>query len=370
MHQDSGAKGPMGPSTSDMAGPWGQDPDGPGDGKGGGDAPSGKRGSPWLPDGDGAEPAGRGPGSGRRGPNFDDLLKRGPFGPKLPGMPTDRRVWLWGALGIALLWLGFTVMHRLEPEEDGVITRFGAYSRTVGPGIQWTLPFPIERLERVASRRIQTENIPDGTTPNLVLTGDANIINLAYSVRWKVNRPELFVFQLDGPRATIRAAAETAMRATMANFTLSQAIGSGRTEIEIQVQQRMQSILNQYGAGVTVDGVSIRDSAPPTEVEDAFNEVNVAQQRAEGSINEARAYAAQVTSQAEGAAAEFDRIYEQYRQAPEVTRRRIYYETMEQIMTRSEKTIIGSGNAIPYLPLPPVTRAAPAAPAVEARAQP
>lgn len=339
------------------AGPWGQEPGGEEPAKGANDAPGGRRGSPWLPDGDG----GGGSREPRSGRGLDDLLKRGPFGPKLPGMPSDRRVWLWGAIAVAVLWLAFTSIHRLDPEEDGVITRFGAYSRTVGPGIQWTLPFPIERLERVASRRIQTENIPDGTTANLVLTGDANIINLAYSVRWKVSRPELFVFQVDAPQATIRAAAESAMRATMANFTLSQAIGSGRTEIEVQVQRRLQAILNQYGLGVLVDGVSIRDSAPPNEVEEAFNEVNVAQQRAESALNDARAYAAQVTSQAEGAAAEFDRIYEQYRQAPEVTRRRIYYETMEQIMTRSEKTIIGSGTAVPYLPLPPVTRTPPAA---------
>lgn len=354
-------------------GPWGDDP-GSGDGNASGNDPGGNGGggdgrkpSPWLPGRGASGPGGKPSGPGR----FDDMLKRGPFGPKLPGMPTDRRVWLWGGVILLALWAGLTSVHRLDPEEDGVITRLGSYSRTVGPGISMTLPFPLERLQRVPARRIQTEDIPAGTTRNLVLTGDANIINLAYSVRWKVNRPEQFVFQVDSPRDTIRAAAESAMRATVANFTLAQAIGSGRTDIELQVQQRLQTILNFYRVGVQIDGVSIRDSAPPSEVEEAFNNVNVAQQDAESFMNGARAYAAQVTSQAEGAAGEFDRIFEQYRQSPEVTRRRLYYETMEAVLTRSEKTIIGSGNVVPYLPLPALDRGAartaaqPAAPASE-----
>lgn len=345
-------------------GPWGDEPAGSGEPTGGAGSGDGRKPSPWLP--------GRGkPGLGgnRSGPGrFDDMLKRGPFGPKLPGMPTDQRVWLWGAIILVVIWAALTSFHRLDPEEDGVITRLGSYSRTVGPGVSMTLPFPLERLQRVPARRIQTEDIPDGTTRNLVLTGDANIINLAYSVRWKVDRPEQFVFQVASPRDTIRAAAESAMRATVANFTLAQAIGSGRTDIELQVQQRLQSILNFYRVGVQIDGVSIRDSAPPSEVEEAFNNVNVAQQDAESYLNRARAYAAQVTSQAEGAAAEFDRIYEQYRQAPEVTRRRLYYETMEAVLTRSDKTIIGSGNVVPYLPLREMERRA--APVTETPAAP
>lgn len=358
---DDPLSGPRGPISSDMAGgPWGDEPaEGAPAGSGGDDGTrsgDGRKPSPWLPGRGTTGQGGRSAGSSR----LDEVLKRGPFGPKLPGMPNDQRVWTWAGVILLLLWAGLTGFHRLDPEEDGVITRLGSYSRTVGPGISATLPFPFERLQRVPARRIQTEDIPDGTTRNLVLTGDANIINLAYSVRWKVNRPEQFVFQVDSPRDTIRAAAESAMRATVANFTLAQAIGSGRTDIELQVQQRLQAILDFYRVGVQIDGVSIRDSAPPSEVEEAFNNVNVAQQDAESFLNEARAYAAQVTSQAEGAAAEFDRIYEQYRQSPEVTRRRLYYETMEAVLTRSDKTIIGSGNVVPYLPLSAMERRAPA----------
>ena len=345
------------------AGPWGDDDQSGGDSSSSGGR--GKKGSPWLPGGGNSDGSGKGPAR----PGFDEILRRGPFGPNMPQIPGGRKAWLWGALGVVGLLLVTTSVHILEPQEDGVITRLGSYSRTVGPGINLTLPFPFETLIKVPSRTVRTEDIPSGQAQNLVLTGDANIINLAYTVRWKVGRPDLYVFQVEGPEETIRAAAESAMRATVANFTLAQTIGTGRTDIELQVQRRLQTILNRYQMGVLIDGVSIRESAPPADVQAAFDSVNVAQQDAESFLNEARAYASSVTSSAEGAAAEFDRIYEQYRQAPEVTRRRIYYETMEQVLTPSEKTIINSNSVVPYLPLPGVQRRTPptaAQPATEA----
>ncbi|MEQ1510031.1 MAG: protease modulator HflK [Sphingopyxis sp.] len=339
--------GPSGPEIVEMAaGPWG-----------GEDAPEGEngeapppKGSPWLPGGE----AGRGNGARSRG--FDEILKRSPFGPGLPQFSGGGKIWRWTLLAIALLWIGLTSVHSLEPEEDGVITRFGSYSRTVGPGVSLTLPLPIERLIKVPSRRVVTENIPANAGQNLVLTGDASIINLAYSVRWTVKQPERYVFQVEGQSETIRAAAESAMRASVANFTLAQAIGSGRTDIELQVARRLQAILDYYRMGVRIDGVSIRDSGPPTEVEAAFNQVNAARQTAESAANQARGYAARVVRQAEGEAADFDTIYEQYRQSPEVTRRRLYYETMEAVLTPSDKTIVASGGTVPYLPLPQVQR--------------
>lgn len=327
-------------------GPWGDDDKN--EGTNGENPPP--KGSPWLPGGAGGE------GGGQRPRGFDDMLRRNPFGPGLPTMPGGRRFWLWGALGVLLLWVAITSIHILEPEEDGVITRLGSYSRTVGPGVSITLPSPLERLVKVPSRRVVTENIPEGETQNLVLTGDANIINLAYSVRWTVKQPERYVFQVEGQSETIRAAAESAMRASVANFTLAQAIGSGRTAIEIQVAQRLQILLDYYRMGVRIEGVSIRESGPPSEVEEAFNQVNAARQQAESAANEARGYAARVVRQAEGDAADFDRVYEQYRLSPDVTRRRLYYETMEAVLTPSEKTVIASGGTVPYLPLPPVER--------------
>ena len=349
---------------ADSNSPWGG---GGNDDSGGGDKP---KGSPWLP------PTGRGGGGGgggggpRRPGGLDDMLRRGPFGPQMPKLPGGRNAWALIGGGFVALWIAFTSIHILDAGEEGVVTRLGSYSRTMGPGFQLTLPSPIERLEKVSTLGIRTINIPEGAAQNLVLTGDANIINLAYTVRWNVRDPERFLFQIDQPADTVKNAAESAMRATIANFTLAQSIGSGRDAIETQVQTRLQTILDGYNSGIRIEGIAIRDSAAPAEVEEAFNRVNAAQQRSESFLNDARAYAAQVTAQAEGNAAEFDRIYAEYRLAPEVTRRRLYYETMERVLERSEKTVIDSGGVVPYMALPEARRrsAQPATPAAPAPA--
>ncbi len=333
-----------------VGGPWGDD----GSGDDGAKAPGDKgrpprKGSAWLPDENG--PA-------RPQAGLDSLWKGRGFGGDLPPALHGINWWKWGGIMLAALWIVGTSVHRLEAEEEGVVTRFGSYSRTVGPGISLTLPAPFESMIKIPARRIQTIDIPGSDAQNLVLTGDANIINLAYTVRWSVKQPRLFAFQLNSPETAIRSAAESAMRSTVANFNLAQAIGSGQTEISRDVEQRLQAILDYYRSGVRVEDVSIRVSAPPSEVEDAFNSVNVARQNSEAAINGARGFAAQLVSAAQGDAAEFDRIYAQYRLAPQVTRRRLYYETMEQVLRSSEKTIIDSDNVVPYLPLPEARRTA------------
>lgn len=338
------------PTLSMVGGPWGDD----GSGDDGAKAP-GERGrpprkaSPWLPDEN---------GPGRPNGGFDSLWKGRGFGGNLPPMVQGVNWWKWGGILLVALWIVGTSVHRLEAEEEGVVTRLGSYSRTVGPGISLTLPAPLESMIKIPARRIQTIDIPGSDAQNLVLTGDANIINLAYTVRWSVKQPRLFAFQLNNPETAIRSAAESAMRSTVANFNLAQAIGSGQTEISRDVEQRLQAILDYYRSGVRVEDVSIRVSAPPNEVEEAFNNVNVARQNSEAAINGARGFAAQIVNAAQGDAAEFDRIYEQYRLSPQVTRRRLYYETMEQVLRPSEKTIIDSNNLVPYLPLPEARRTA------------
>ncbi len=352
----STADGPIGPpppSTADSNSPWGGGDDA-GDTKGTEPA----RGSPWLPPRGGT--GGGGGGGPRRPQGLDDLLKRSPFGPQMPRMPGGRNLWGAVAGGIALLWVATTSIHMLDAGEEGVVTRLGSYSRTLQPGLALTLPAPIERVDKVVLRERQVD-IPGGTAQNLVLTGDANIINLGYRVRWNVRDPERYLFQVNDPDNTVRDAAESAMRATIANFTLAQALTSGRAEIETQVQRRLQAILDRYGSGIRVVGVSILASVPPAEVEEAFNEVNAAQQQAEGFQNSARANAQQILQRAQGDAGEFDLIYEQYRLAPEVTRRRLYYETMERVLRPAEKTVVESGGTVPYLALPDARRRAPEA---------
>jgi membrane protease subunit HflK len=192
-----------------------------------------------------------------------------------------------------------------------------------------------------------------------MLTGDQNIVDLDYSVRWDINNPQNYAFQIANPVETVRATAESAMRAVIATTTLDDAIGSGRTGIEIRVQDMMQQILDSYKAGVRIQGVAIKQAAPPSQVMDDFKLVSAAQQEAQGMTNQARGYAQQVLAHAQGEAAAFDKVYEQYKLAPEVTRRRMYYETMETVLSKTDKTIVQAPGVVPYLPLPSGARRLP-----------
>ena len=278
------------------------------------------------------------------------------------GLPPGRgrSIWIYALLGFVALWLVFTSIHRVGPQERGVVTTLGDYSRTLGPGMHVTFPVPIDRVETLDVDNVRRISMPTaGTGENLVLTGDQNIVDLAYSVRWNVRDPEQYLFQIANPDDTIPEVAESAMRAVVANFTLDQAIGEQRGLIESRVQELMQRVLDGYRAGVRVQGVEIRQAAAPAAVNEAFNAVIEAQQRSQSALNQARSYASQVTARAQGDAAQFDRVYEEYRQAPEVTRRRIYYETMEQVLSKVDKTVIEASGVTPYLALPEVNRSNP-----------
>ncbi len=349
-HNES--KGPWDlPGSGDSGRPGGGKPSAPPAGSGDDDA---KSANPWEP---------QGATSGRpRGPSLEEIFRRGGGkGGGFGGLPprADGKSW-WPLItgGLVALWLVWTSMHRIGPEQEGVVTTFGSYSRTADSGITFTWPAPIQTLEKVDTAQIRTTSIGSAraNSENLVLTRDQNLVDMAYDIRWSIRDPELYLFQLDDPERSVSEVAESAMRAAVANFDLIQVIGGGRSEIEGQVRQRMQAILDEYRAGVMIQSISIRESDPPAEVNDAFREVNAAQQRRESYLNEARAYASRVTELARGETAEFDKIYEQYRTAPEVTRRRLYYETMEQILGKVDKTIVESGNVTPYLPLPEIQR--------------
>ncbi|HEU4522380.1 MAG TPA: protease modulator HflK, partial [Thermoanaerobaculia bacterium] len=214
------------------------------------------------------------------------------------------------------------------------------------------------RVNKIDVENIRNIDLGSTGTETLMLTGDQNIIDIAYSVRWNIRDPELYLFQLAQPDETIREVAESAMRAVVATVSLDQAIGEGRGIIEARVTERMQRILDAYRAGVVVQGVAIRQADPPQAVNEAFKEVTAAQQQAQSYINQANAYAIQLTEKAEGEAAAFDKVYEEYRLAPDVTRRRMYYETMERVLQNVDKTIVEAPGVTPYLPLPEVRRQA------------
>jgi membrane protease subunit HflK len=177
-------------------------------------------------------------------------------------------------------------------------------------------------------------------------------------VRWNIKDPELYLFQIANPDETIREVAESAMRAVVAGVALDDAIGAGRSTIEQRVELVMQQLLDNYRAGVEVQGVAIKQSDPPAAVTDAFKDVSAAQQEAQSYMNQARAYALQITAKAQGEAAAFDKVYAQYKLSPEVTRRRMYYETMEKVLSKVDKTIVEAPGVTPYLPLPEIQKRA------------
>jgi membrane protease subunit HflK len=273
----------------------------------------------------------------------------------LPGRPNGSLI-LWAVIGFFAIWLIFTSIHSISPGERGVVTRFGRYSYTLGPGVGLTLPSPVDRVKKVDVESIRTVDLGSQSSEDLMLTGDQNLIDIAYSVRWNVRTPELYSYQLADPDEAIRQVAESAMRAVIAQVSLQDAMGDKRSEIEAQVADRMQRVLTGYRSGIEIQGVAIQQADPPDEVNDAFKEVTAAQQDAKSYVNQANAYALQLTAKAQGEAAAFDKVYEQYRLAPEVTRRRMYYETMEQVLSKVDKTIVEAPGVTPYLPLPEVKK--------------
>jgi membrane protease subunit HflK len=352
------------PAPMSEGGPWGgKDEDRAG---GGGEGPR----NPWTPPPRGDEPGGRGP----RGPSaVDEILRkaRESFGGGLPQSPGGRPIWLYAAGGVVLLWVALTSFHSIGAKQQGVVSTFGSYSSTLQPGIHMTLPAPFQTVDVIEVQEIRTIDLGSAgeEAEKLMLTEDQNIINLGYSVRWNISDAKQYSFQLAEPDETIAEVAESAMRAVIATVSLTDAMGAGRNFIESEVQQRMQDILDTYGAGVRIQGVAVKQADPPDAVNDAFKEVTAAQQAAETYTNQAQAYAQQLAAQSQGEAASFDKVYEQYRLSPEVTRRRMYYETMEKVLAGMNKTIVEAPGVMPYLPLPAV-RPAPRGTATVEPAQP
>lgn len=325
--------------------------------------PKGPR-NPWLPPSE--EP--------RRSASIEDIFRnRGPEGPKrsgggwggggsgfrLPERPGGKSWFPVAIGGIVLVWLGFSMVHQVGPKEEGIVTTFGQYSRTLTPGLSVTFPWPIQQVDIEGVSEFRIEQIPEGSAQKLMLTGDQNLVDLSYIVRWSIKDLKQFRFQLSDPNETVRDVAEAAMRAAVATKTLDQVLsGSGRADIENAVVERMQDILDAYRSGIAVQGVEIRKTDPPKEVEEAFKDVSAAQQDADADVNRAEAYAQQVLARAQGDAASFDKIYAEYKLAPEVTRRRLYYETMERVLRQNDKTVLEANGVTTYLPLPEVKKRA------------
>jgi membrane protease subunit HflK len=310
-------------------------------------------------------------------------------------------------LGLILLaaiaiW-GFSGFFRVEPDELGVVLRFGKYVREVQPGLNYHLPYPIETVLTPKALRVNkidigmrvVEDLRRGTTirdvpeESLMLTGDENIVDVDFSVLWKIkpNGVGDYLFNIQQPEGTVKAVAESAMREIIGRSTLQPILTGARQNIETSVHDLIQSVLDKYGAGIQITQVQLQKVDPPSQVIDAFRDVQAARADLERAQNEAQAYANKVVPEARGRAAQitqsaeayreqtvaeakgstsrFLQVYDEYKKAPDVTRQRMYLETMERLFGGTDKIILDSGSgAIPYLPLDQLMRrpATPAAP--------
>jgi membrane protease subunit HflK len=311
----------------------------------------------------------------------------------LPGNLGGRGVALIALAAIAL-WC-FSGFFRVEPDELGVVLRFGKFVREVPPGLNYHLPYPIETVLTPQALRVNKIDIGFDLRPgstmrdvpeeSLMLTGDENIVDVNFSVLWKVKPSHVgdFLFNVQSPESTVKAVGESVMRSVIGHSNIQGILTGERQSIETAVQEQMQKTLDDYGAGVVVQQIQLQRVDPPTQVIEAFRDVQRASSDLERAQNEAQTYANRIVPEARGGAAKitqdaeayreqtvaeakgqasrFSQVYEQYKKAPDVTRRRIYLETMEQVLGRADKTIIDTGGqpssgVVPYLPLTSLPR--------------
>ena len=349
---------------------------------------------PEEPDGDDVE-------AGREKPRNQRYLLNGSRGggPNNPferlsrfKLPSGRLVLLIGVAAV-VLWL-LSGIYIVNPDEQGVVLRFGRYDRTVDPGPHYALPAPFETVYKpqvtqvlrseVGFRSVgQSATFQQGQVRTIaeeasMLTGDENIVNVQFSVQYKISDPVQYLFNVSAPTALVRNAAEAAMREVIGNSEIDSAITDGKLKIQSEATQLLQQILNRYGAGIQVIAVQLQDVHPPKEVIDAFKDVASAREdksriinqaeayrnellpRARGQAaamkNQAEAYSATRVRNAEGDAERFNALRVEYDKAPKVTKQRLYYETMEDILAGSGEKVLMDGaaasKALPYLPLP------------------
>jgi membrane protease subunit HflK len=312
------------------------------------------------------------PPRGPQGPNlngaFDRIAERARHFLGGPGGRIQPRAIATVAGVIAGLWL-LSGLYVVQPNESAVVTTFGAYSRTEDSGLRYHLPAPFESVEKVSVtslNRLDVGGITGASVPkeSLMLTGDENIVDLQFSVQWRVKNTADYVFNLADRDDVVKSVAESAMREVVGKTPLSPILSNGRGQVQSQARQLMQSILDNYRAGVEVVDVQIRNSQPPAQVIAAYRDLQKAEQDQQSSINEAQADAArlrqgaqgyreQIVREAEGESARFSQVYEQYKLAPGVTRDRLYIETMQRVLAKSNKVIVdGKGTSAPII-LPP-----------------
>ncbi|WP_462319800.1 FtsH protease activity modulator HflK [Halochromatium sp.] len=276
--------------------------------------------------------------------------------------------------GLFVVWL-LTGIYIVDPAERGVVMRFGAYIKTTGPGPHWHIPWPIERVQVV-----NVDEISSFSHKAAMLTRDENIVDVELTVQSRIQDASNYLFQDQAPMKTLRDATETVVRKTIGGSKLDFILTEGRSAVAAMIQQGVQSLMNEYKTGLLVTSVNMQPAKPPEQVKDAFDDAIKAREDKERLENKAEAYANEILPQARGEAARavadakayrdrviasaegetsrFDAIRTQYEKAPEVTRERLYLETIESVLTGSNMVLIDvpQGNSLMYLPLDQIMR--------------
>jgi membrane protease subunit HflK len=292
---------------------------------------------------------------------------------------------------LVLVFSILTSFYMIDQDEVGVIRRFGKYLTTTQPGLHWKLPLSIDKLDKVKVTRVFKEEFgfrtvqPGVSTKystdnyldeSLMLTGDLNVLDVSWIVQFKIKDPVHLLFNLENPRATIRDLSEATMRQVIGDYTVSEALTTLKNEINLAVKEKLQAVLDSYNSGIQVEKLELQEVLPPQAVQQSFNEVNAAEQerekvinesweaynkvipeakgKAEKTIREAEGYSLARVNKAQGDASQFLEIWNAYKNAKDVTQKRLYLEAMEDILPRAGKIYISdpkSNNILPLLKL-------------------
>ncbi|GAV20331.1 membrane protease subunit HflK [Mariprofundus micogutta] len=342
----------------------------------------------------------RGNGGGNQTPpDLDEVIRRlqerfgGFFGGSgggsngSGGTPNLSKGFITGIMAaVFVIWGVFGGLYMVAADEEAVVLRFGKHVATKGPGLNWHIPYPIETVEKLPVTRVQRLEIGfrqfgDGTVrkranESLMLTKDENIVDISFIVQYKIKSVENFLFNIDSATKTVRDAAESAIREVIGRTLIDDVLTTKKAEVEVETQELIQQILDSYEAGISVSTVKLQDVQPPERVIKEFKDVASAREDKERAKNEAEAYAnaiipnargegkkmvldaeaygKAVVERAKGEADRFESLLLAYKQAPEVTRKRLYMDTMQEVLSKADKIIVDgkvAGHVLPYLPL-------------------
>lgn len=342
-----------------------------------------------------------GPRGNNDAPDIEEMIKKATSGMSgmkdvLPGNFGPEKTFGLGILVLVALWL-LSGLFFIQPSEHGVVLTFGKYAKTEeSPGLKWRMPWPVQshQIVNVTNERRIKVGFRDGgrgrtasqdiANESLMLTGDENIIDIDFVVLWRVGDAKNFLYRIREPEATIKIVAESAMREIIGRTEIQPALTEARSQIQSDTRLLMQTMLDEYEAGVQINNVQLQKVDPPAPVIDAFNDVQRARQEkeqlknkaeayrngiipiargeADKLIQEAEAYEQEVVNRSEGDAARFNAVYNEYKNAKDVTSERLYIEALEEVIGEANTLILdgqgGNGSAVPYLSIDELTKKA------------